>query len=202
MNLFPFFIMKAARKILREQNKSVRDCEFLIIGDYGGIVECVIDNLYPHARFLTVFSAQSPDFDLKAEDVFFDCGLKISIMPPGKDMTGMADIIINCDNKTKFRYDSYFKENAVYFDCTGQKDKNEVLRRRRPDMTVIGGFCIYAFRRRMSLPEFELAFEPYCKEYGRMTETGYDTGMFEVIKERIERVGTYVIPSAGAGGNV
>lgn len=180
---FPFFIMPAIIKMLKQVGKNIKNAEIVLTDGSRGLTLSILDNIYPHVNYLTVIT--EGDYEQKLAEIFDDCGLNVHAADYNRSSLENADIIINTQEDNR-RFDYYYKRGAIYFDLS--RGNGAELAAKREDMLIVDGLLLRGADGTMGLGRFECGLYTMSREYRRLM-SGYDSRTVRLVSERVDALG-------------
>lgn len=135
-------LLQAAQKAIKRQSKTLQESRFLIVDGENFITDLVLDVLYPHINYLSIYTNRQQYFTQKAEQIYEDYGLCLEFFTGEKNkLFETFHIIINCSYAMD-NYDYKIQKNAFYFDAVQNKQKMQRLLSRRNDLLLSDGLLL------------------------------------------------------------
>ncbi|NDO47514.1 hypothetical protein [Clostridium sp. MD294] len=135
-------VLQATQKAIKRQHKTLQESRFLIIDGENFITDLVLDVLYPHVNYLSIYTNRQEYFTKKTEQIYEDYGLCLEFFTGEKNkLFGTYNVIINCSNNMD-NYDYKIQKNAFYFDIIQNKPKMKRLLSRRNDLLLSDGLLL------------------------------------------------------------
>lgn len=134
------FILEAAKKAIKRQSKTLQESKFLIVDGKNFVTNIVLEILYPHINYLSIYTENPERFLQKAEEIYEEYGLRLEFFSDTR-LFQEFNIVINCscgmDN-----YDYKIQKNAFFFDIAQNEQKMQRLMARRNDLLLSNGFLL------------------------------------------------------------
>lgn len=137
-----FLVLQAAQKAIKRQHKTLQESRFLIIDGENFMTDLVLDVLYPHVNYLSIYTNRQEYFTKKSEQIYEEYGLCLEFFTGEKNkLFETYNVIINCSNNMD-NYDYKIQKNAFYFDVVQNKTKMQRLLSRRNDLLLSDGLLL------------------------------------------------------------
>lgn len=177
-----FFAMDAIEKVLKKQNKELKDSKIVLVDGGNFLTHLVLDRVYSKVNFLSIFTDRKEDWEEKVENIYEDCGLNVFLFSNGKNNAmSEADVILNCGCEME-NYDYTIPKGAFYFDLAQNRRKLERLLARREDIFLSDGILLKKNKKIYTDCEVEGAFYAGKEQFQRFLDSRYD----EVAAEEAE----------------
>lgn len=182
------FVMDAVKKALKRQQKALQESHFLLIDGGNFLTQTVLDAIYPHINYISIYTDRQQYFLEKAEEIYEEYGLRIQFFSGEKNpQFSEANVILNCGCDME-NYDYRLQKNAFYFDIAQNKQKLIRLRSRRSDLFFCDGLLLKWDNKTYSAKEIEAILrvtQPgvrrfLCSRYDK--ETAFETA--HLLKEK------------------
>lgn len=139
----PFLTTVVIRYIANEKiiSKELKDIEVVILDGNKGDVDMILDIIYPHINYLSIITNYPERFEKKAEYIFQEVGLNVTISSYNKPAISQGDIVIDT------HYDDpgiihFCKKNSVYIDMGNHIEKTVMLLEKQKDVMIVDEFFL------------------------------------------------------------
>ncbi|MEY8321162.1 hypothetical protein AAK894_08795 [Lachnospiraceae bacterium 46-61] len=136
------FVLDISKKAIKRQSQTLQQSKFLIIDGENDITNMVLDILYPHVNYLSIYTEQPQNFFQKADEIYEEYGLRLEIFSDIKNKQFETfNIILNC-SENMYAYDYKIQKNAFFFDMIQNHKKMRCLMSRRNDLLLSNGLLL------------------------------------------------------------
>lgn len=133
------FVLEAAKKAIKRQSQTLQQSKFLIIDGKNDITNMVLDILYPHVNYLSIYTESPQNFLQKADEIYEEYGLRLEIFSDIKNKQFETfNIILNC-SENEYPYNYKIQKNAFFFDIIQNDKKMRHLMSCRNDLLLSNG---------------------------------------------------------------
>ncbi len=149
------FVLEASKKAIKRQSQTLQQSKFLIIDGENTITNMVLDILYPHINYLSIYTENPQNFLQKADEIYEEYGLRLEIFSDIKNKQFETfNIILNC-SKNMYHYDYKIQKNAFFFDIIQNDKKMHCLMSRRNDLLLSNGLLLKLENKNYSSKQIE-----------------------------------------------